>query len=101
MVKTKNYSLREQTVYLFIGKIVAFFFAFISPIIVTRLFSQEEYGFYRQLLLFGLILEPILVISIPNSLYYFFPIQENNILSGLGSFLFVFCSKTQFGGEHD
>lgn len=76
MNRNSAYSLTEQAVYVLIGRIVVFMMNFIVPVVFVRLFTQEQYGFYQQVLLVVLVAVPILQVGIPNSLYYFYPTQK-------------------------
>jgi len=93
----KIYSLKKQAIYLVTGKIGAFIINFMIPIILVRLFTVEQYGQYRQVLLISLLFIPIIKFGIPNSLFYFYPIQKtrdelNELLSNFtyGLTLLVF-----------
>lgn len=88
-------SLTRQMGYLFIGRAVAFVFVFALPLVLVRIFSQEEFGLYKQLFLIHATLASILTFGFSASLYYFVPRHEGAerhayvsqtllILAGLG-----------------
>ena len=68
----KSPSLRKQTIYVLSGKIISFIFQFLTPIILVRIFTSDEYGLYQQILTIALLIIPFLNFSLTNSLYYFF-----------------------------
>ena len=80
---------------LFAGRAVAFVCVFALPLVVARMFSMEEFGLYRQLLLVHITLLSVLTFGFSASLYYFVPrhlglersaymSQTVMILAGLG-----------------
>lgn len=58
------------------GKLFAFSLRMFIPIILVRIFTQDDYGLYLQILLVALTFDSLLRFGIPNSLFYFFPIAE-------------------------
>ena len=68
----KSHSLRKQTIYVLSGKIISFIFQFLTPIILVRIFTSDEYGLYQKILTIALLIIPFLNFSLTNSLYYFF-----------------------------
>ncbi len=60
------------------GRILGFILAFIMPIILVRLFSQEEFGTYKQLFLVFNTLLVIAQMGMAESLYYFLPQDADN-----------------------
>ena len=68
----KEYDLKTQAVYVFIGKIFSLFFQLLTPIILVRIFSKTDYGLYQQILSLSMIALPFLGFSLNNSLYYFY-----------------------------
>ena len=75
---TGTLSLKEQAIYIFIGKVVALAVTFAIPIVLVRMLSQEEYGLYRQALMVVLTLSTILGFGFYNSLFYFHPLAKTN-----------------------
>ena len=69
----RTYSLRERAFYLLIGKIIAFVLNIAVPVVLVRLLSQQNYGFYQQFWLMSLTVTPMLAFGIHNSLFYFYP----------------------------
>lgn len=62
----KGYSLGDQARYLFLAKIITFAFQFLTPVILTRLFTVSDYGIYRQILVFTALFPQILNLGLPN-----------------------------------
>ena len=59
----ENYSLKAQAGYLFAAKVIAFAIHLLVPIILVRLFTQEEYGLYKQVLLVCMFFFPCLALG--------------------------------------
>ena len=76
-VEKTKYSLTTQAAYVFIGKSASFVLAIFIPIILVRIFSKESYGIYQQMILISMFLVDILKWGLINSLYYFFPQEDN------------------------
>jgi O-antigen/teichoic acid export membrane protein len=66
-------SLSDKAGVISIGLGVASGITFVSGIFLVRLVSKDDYGTYVQVLLAYSILEPILIMGIPKSIYYFMP----------------------------
>ena len=66
-------SLTEQSFYLILGRCLAFSLAFLHPIILVRIFSKDEYGLFRQLLLIFSTIYPLGQMGITQGLFYFLP----------------------------
>ena len=75
----KNYSLKAQAGYLFSGKLIGLIIRLITPVILVRVFTQEEYGLYRQVLLVCMFFVPILPLGVNKSLFYFYPTAKEKI----------------------
>lgn len=73
----KVFSLGDQARYLFLAKIITFAFQFLTPVILTRLFTVKDYGIYRQILVFTALFPQILNLGLPNSLFYYYPIIKD------------------------
>ncbi len=73
---TKNPSLRSQASAIFIGNIIGTVFQFFIPVIIVRLISQEDFGIFRQFQLVAGTFSSLLGMSYATSLYYFFPISD-------------------------
>ena len=65
--------LTRQMVVLFTWKSLAFLFTFAIPVVLVRLFSQYEFGVYKQIFLLNGVLLSVLGMGIPCSLLYFLP----------------------------
>tara|TARA_Y100001970_G_scaffold168897_1_gene206532 strand:+ start:8989 stop:10443 length:1455 start_codon:yes stop_codon:yes gene_type:complete len=72
------YSLTHQSLFVLIGKCLSLFFQLLTPIILVRIFNQNDYGIYRQLIMFALLLIPISRFSMDKSLYYFLKVDNKN-----------------------
>lgn len=72
----KTYTLKQQAVLVFIGKGSGYLINIAIPIILVRLFTQEQFGFYRQYLLIAGTIVPILGFQLYNSLFYFYPLSK-------------------------
>lgn len=55
------------------GRIAGFAAAFVIPIVLARVFSQGEFGTYKQLLLIYATLFPVAQLGMSESLFYFLP----------------------------
>ncbi len=67
------HSLRNQSISLFFGKTAAFVIQIITSVIIVRLVSKAEYGYYQQFLLISTSLITILGLGLNSGLYYFYP----------------------------
>lgn len=85
----KNYSLSIQAAYVFIGKVSAFLFSFVIPVILVRIFTKEEYGTYQQTLLISMTFVEIFKWGFANSLFYFFSIAKNKLSALLSQTFFA------------
>lgn len=56
-----------------VGRVLAFGLSLVIPMVLTRVFSETDYGIYRELSLLVLTIQPILLLGIPSSLRYFIP----------------------------
>lgn len=64
-------SLKAQSAWLLVAKIIGFVFAFILPLLVVRILSQDEVGIYRQAFLVIMNAAAILPVGFSMSAYYF------------------------------
>ncbi len=86
MPTVKEDSLKKQAYYNLIGRVVSFVIATITPMILVRLFLQEEYGVFKEILLISQIAAGIVSFNISNSLFFFYPrSNKENTLSKLMS----------------
>lgn len=69
--ETTQYSLKSQGAWLLFAKIAGFGFAFILPLIVVRILTQEQFGLYRQSFLIIMNAVAILPVGIAMSAYYY------------------------------
>jgi O-antigen/teichoic acid export membrane protein len=110
-INREETSLKKQSYFLFTGKLIAFAIQFITPIILVRLLSKEDYGLYQLAILIAITLQPILGLGLNSSLYYFFRIyKEKNaqllsqtllmthIIGVIALILFIFAAGFLKGG---
>lgn len=64
-------SLKSQSAWLLFAKFVGYFFAFLLPLIVVRILSQEQVGTYRFIFLLIVNAAGILPLGFSMSVYYF------------------------------
>ena len=70
-------SLKKEASFNFIGRKIEFLFAMATPIILVRVFSQNDYGLYQQALIIGTTITSLLSFNIVHNLFYFYPIAKN------------------------
>jgi O-antigen/teichoic acid export membrane protein len=78
----------------------------LHPIVLVRVFSQPEYGLYRQLMLLFSTLLPIGQLGMTQALYYFMPRSQENkhaivlqtVIFATGSGALVLCGLLLFSG---
>lgn len=94
----KQTSLSNQALILIAGKISAFAFSFFVPIALVRLYSQEQYGLFQQVLLIFNTFFAVLQLGMVNSLLYFYPrdIEKRQALLSQTLF-FLLAAGTLFG----
>ncbi len=66
-------SLATQSIFLTVGRILGYVVAFLIPLIMVRVFTQAEFGWYKQALLVAETLMPFLGFGLTASLFYFLP----------------------------
>lgn len=101
-----KHSRKVQAAALSIGKISANMAGLLTLAVLARLFTQEAYASYRQVLLAYGFVAPLLTLGLPKALYYFLPgsgdkararlIENVLVLSGMG---LVFGALLAFGGS--
>lgn len=69
--KSQPQSLKEQSIWLLLAKVVGFVFAFILPLLVVRLLSQDQVGVYRLSFLVIVNASAVLPLGFSMSAYYF------------------------------
>jgi len=74
-----DYSLKAQAGYLFSGRAIALILQFAVPIILVRIFTKNDYGVYRQILLLSEFFVPLLQLGMANSLFYFYPNAKEKV----------------------
>jgi O-antigen/teichoic acid export membrane protein len=71
--------LAKQTVVLSVARFANYGLMFISPIILVRLLSVEQFGEYRQFVLYASYLQLMAAFSFADSLLYFIPAHERSV----------------------
>jgi O-antigen/teichoic acid export membrane protein len=71
-------SLARRTLILAFARLTNQALGFLGPLFMVRLLSVEEYGHYRDFLLYGTLLLPWIQLSINSSLAYFVPKEPEN-----------------------
>ncbi|MCA9738352.1 MAG: lipopolysaccharide biosynthesis protein [Gemmatimonadota bacterium] len=69
----KEPSLAIQSTLLTGARVAGYLFAFFIPIVLVRIFSQTQFGLYKQALLVAETAQPILNLGLNASLFYFLP----------------------------
>lgn len=78
----------------------------VASIVLARLFTKEDYGTYKQSILVFRFVAPLLMLGLPQAIYYFMPNEpdkQRNILANNMTALFVmallFSAFLFFGGN--
>jgi O-antigen/teichoic acid export membrane protein len=74
--KGETQSLKKQSAWLMLAKIVGFGFSFLLPLIIVRYLSREDVGLYRESFLIILNATTILPLGFSMSAYYFLAREE-------------------------
>ncbi len=94
----KQSSLSNQAIILIAGKMFAFAFSFFVPIALVRLYSQEQYGLFQQVLLIFNTFFAVLQLGMVNSLLYFYTREPENRKALLSqTFFFLLSAGLLFG----
>ena len=64
-------SLSDKAGFLIGANLVKYAVGFITPMVLVRMLDRADYGTYQQLALIGALGIAILVLGLPNSVYYF------------------------------
>jgi O-antigen/teichoic acid export membrane protein len=109
-IPQKTVSLRSQSAWLFLAKIIGFGFSFTLPLLVVRFLTQEQVGIYQQIFKILVNSVAILPLGFSMSAYYFlsreakqkpfavFNILLFNFVMGGIAFL-IFCFYPQLIGN--
>lgn len=92
-------SLTQQSFFLIIGRTLAYLLNMGLPICLVRIFTQSEYGLYKQLFLLFNTLLPLGQLGIAQSLYYFlprYPEKKNALMTQ--TFIFILVTSILCGG---
>ncbi len=103
----KQFSLKSQAAYLTMSQLISISLTLIIPIILVRYMSEKDFGCYRQILFIGTVAVALMQISLPQSLFYFYPRESPKnylisqtitmlILSSIIGFVF-FITITRMG----
>ena len=66
-------SLKVQAIVLGIARVVSMIPGILVPILLVRLISKEDYGYYQLVMAITVFVIPILEVGLNSSLYYFLP----------------------------
>ncbi|MEP6501837.1 MAG: oligosaccharide flippase family protein, partial [Betaproteobacteria bacterium] len=64
-------SLSDKAGFLIGANLIKYAVGFITPMVLVRMLNRADYGTYQQLALIGSLGIAILVLGLPNSVYYF------------------------------
>ena len=65
-------SLTDKAGFLIAANFVKYGVGFVMPMMLVRVLSKADYGTYQQLQLIGSVATGLLVLGLPNSIYYFY-----------------------------
>src|SRR5580658_8148895 len=80
----------RKTIVLTISRLANYALMIVSPVVLVRMLSKEDFGHYRNFLLYASILQAIATFAINDSLLYFIPthpkspwrlVRETNVLT--------------------
>ncbi len=89
------------------GNILTSCLGIATAMVLVRIFSKSDYGTYKQAILVFMFASPILIMGLPECLYYFIPreksrsrgiLSENLVLLTIGGLLFA--TFLLLGGNH-
>ena len=89
--KKTNPSLKSQSAWLLAAKVAGFGFAFVLPLIVVRVLSQEEFGVYRLSFLVVMNAVSILPLGFAMSAYYYLARSEERRAAAVLNIILVHC----------
>lgn len=99
-------TLGERAIILMVGRVVAVVVGIATPMVLVRVFTQTEFGAYRQINLAVMTVIGILAFGFPQSLFYFFPKYPSRRRTFVSQALFsqvifgcIFLGITLFTGE--
>ncbi len=75
--KKSNKSLKIQAISIFVGQVLSFVIQFLTPVILVRILSKNDYGVFQQFNLLALTFIPILGLGLNSSLFYYYPISND------------------------
>lgn len=78
MTEVASQPLFRPALILMSGRLVGFVVAFAIPLVLARVFTQEDFGSYKQLFLVFATLFGIAQAGMAESLYYFLPYESRN-----------------------
>ena len=88
-------SLITRSVVLAFSRVTNYGILIISPIFLVRLLDVEQFGQYREFLLYATLLSSVLGFAINKSLLYFlpkFPLEQHLYITQASLFAFAFCA---------
>jgi len=73
MARSRQLSLSAQSIILILGRTTAYLFSLLIPVALVRIFTQEQFGVYRQVFLLHATIYALGQMGLGQSLYYFLP----------------------------
>jgi len=64
-------SLSDRAAFLIVANALKYAVGFVMPMVLVRMLSKDDYGTYQQLALLATLGVAIMVVGLPNSVYYF------------------------------
>ncbi len=89
MARSENPSLTRQSLFLIFGKFFSLPVTFFIPVVLTRYFSIDEFGQYKQLFVLFALAWPCLDFGITQGLIYFLPREKEKERDIIFHFLFL------------
>ena len=64
-------SLSDKAAFLIVANTIKYAVGFVMPMVLVRMLSKEDYGTYQELALLSTLCVAVMVLGLPNSVYYF------------------------------
>lgn len=65
-------SLSDKAAFLIVANLIKYAVGFVMPMVLVRMLSKDDYGTYQQLGLLATLGVAVMVMGLPNSVYYFY-----------------------------
>ncbi|MFQ5456309.1 MAG: lipopolysaccharide biosynthesis protein [Nitrospirota bacterium] len=83
-------SLTKMAGIIAIGRFISLFIAVLLPLLLVRIFDQEEFGLYKQIFLIADTIPPLLGFSLGKNVFYFFPRKQDMKKTIVINILFIY-----------